>query len=327
MIRNLVSLTAFTVLVFQLPHRVLAQSQVTLTVYGTSDIFGAGLTSPPPLYGSHGPGTAGGTLPPGHLLPPGSAGNVVTFANVTGTFRGCNVSSPLCLPVNPDGVALSGAATGGTNLSSYGGISGIEDDNRFGFLVGVFTPAGGCTAPAPPFVNFTYSSGNPSFSPLLCQTFFVGDGLTGNGTGTVQRFIIPVGATAVYLGFADGSGAQGTPGYYDDNTGSMTATVTSAGPAEQILPQVAFGGSWYTGLYFTNIASTPVSFTVSFIGDDGTPLTIPAIGASSMTVHLAGRGTASRKFQTPVHWCKDMSRRHCLPGSRATPSSARASPA
>jgi hypothetical protein len=28
----------------------------------------------------------------------------------------------------------------------------------------------------------------------------------------------------------------------------------------------------YTALYFTNLTSTPVSFTVSFIGDDGSPL-------------------------------------------------------
>jgi hypothetical protein len=60
----------------------------------------------------------------------------------------------------------------------------------------------------------------------------------------------------------------------------------------QILPQPAFGGGWYTALYFTNISSTPISFTVSFIGDDGNPLTVPALSGSSVMVNLASRGTA-----------------------------------
>jgi hypothetical protein len=84
------------------------------------------------------------------------------------------------------------------------------------------------------------------------------------------------------------------PGSGSQNTG-LSATIT--GPPTvtsgvQVLPQLAFGGGWYTALYFTNITSTPVSFTVSFIGDDGNPLTIPTLGASSMTVNLAARGTA-----------------------------------
>jgi hypothetical protein len=59
----------------------------------------------------------------------------------------------------------------------------------------------------------------------------------------------------------------------------------------QILPQLAFGGGWYTALYFTNISSTPVSFTVNFIGNDGNPLNVPAVNGSSVTVNLAARGT------------------------------------
>ena len=55
---------------------------------------------------------------------------------------------------------------------------------------------------------------------------------------------------------------------------------------------MAFGGGWYTALYFTNITGSPISFGVNFIGDDGNPLTIPALGGSSATINLAARGTA-----------------------------------
>jgi len=59
-----------------------------------------------------------------------------------------------------------------------------------------------------------------------------------------------------------------------------------------VLPQLAFGGGWYTALYFTNTNTAPVSFMVSFIGNDGNPLIVPALGGSSVTVNLAARGTA-----------------------------------
>jgi hypothetical protein len=72
-------------------------------------------------------------------------------------------------------------------------------------------------------------------------------------------------------------------------------TLTSAAPASSsssILPQLAFGGGWYTALYFTNTTSAPVSFMVNFTGDDGNSLTIPALGGSSVSVNLAARGAA-----------------------------------
>ena len=65
----------------------------------------------------------------------------------------------------------------------------------------------------------------------------------------------------------------------------------AGGQTPQVLPQLAFGGGWYTALYFTNISSAPASFTVEFIGNDGKPLTVPAVGGSSVTVNLNARGT------------------------------------
>jgi hypothetical protein len=72
----------------------------------------------------------------------------------------------------------------------------------------------------------------------------------------------------------------------------VALTATSVGTVTKILPQLAFGGGWYTAIYFTNISGVPVSFTVNFIGNDGNPLTVSALSGSSMTVKLAARGTA-----------------------------------
>ena len=73
---------------------------------------------------------------------------------------------------------------------------------------------------------------------------------------------------------------------------AVSVVVATPLPVTRILPQLAFGGSWYTALYFTNTNTAPVSFTASFTGNDGNPLTIPALGGSSVTLNLAARGTA-----------------------------------
>jgi hypothetical protein len=64
-------------------------------------------------------------------------------------------------------------------------------------LVGVFVATGGPTGAAPTALNYTTTSStsSSSYTPLLDQTFFIGDGLTGNGSGTEQEFYIPSGAT------------------------------------------------------------------------------------------------------------------------------------
>ena len=59
-----------------------------------------------------------------------------------------------------------------------------------------------------------------------------------------------------------------------------------------MLPQFAFGGGWYSALYFTNLTGSPVSFPVNFVGDAGAPLNVPALGGSTTNVNLAAHGTA-----------------------------------
>ncbi|MCE2694196.1 MAG: hypothetical protein LW645_08015 [Verrucomicrobiaceae bacterium] len=90
-----------------------------------------------------------------------------------------------------------------TNMSSFGGISGIQHGSRTMFLTGVYTDGTELASGGPPILDFT-SDGFASVAPLLNQAFFIGDGLTGTGSGSVQHFAIPTGAARLFLGFADG---------------------------------------------------------------------------------------------------------------------------
>ena len=107
------------------------------------------------------------------------------------------------------------------NVSSFGGISGIVHTNRSGFLVGVFLDDSEPIAGSEP-ARLTFS--NPedftSLSPLLRQTFFIGDGRTDAG-GVVQSFVAPAGATRIYFGFVDAFIYIGLPGQFQDNSGRM----------------------------------------------------------------------------------------------------------
>ena len=98
------------------------------------------------------------------------------------------------------------------------------------FLAGLFlddsVPAG--TAPARlDFSSTALGTNFSSLSPLLNQTFFIGDGLTATGSGLQQQFSVPDTATRLFLGFIDGADFQGDPTFYSNNDGSFVATFSA----------------------------------------------------------------------------------------------------
>jgi hypothetical protein len=122
------------------------------------------------------------------------------------------------------------------DMQAAGGISGMllfeetPADRRVMFLTGVFTTASGPDGTAPSRLDFSSTStsvpGGRSFttlSPLVDQLFYVGDGLTGEGSGSLQTFIVPDEATHLYLGLIDGSRFIHGPDFYDNNAGSFSA--------------------------------------------------------------------------------------------------------
>jgi hypothetical protein len=94
---------------------------------------------------------------------------------------------------------------------------------------------------APPTLTFYVSDSSqggiqtdfPGLRPRIGQVFFIGDGLTGTGTGSAQVFVVPPTATHLYLGFVDGCGDDVPPGCYSDNAGAV-ATIFLL----QTLPQL-----------------------------------------------------------------------------------------
>jgi hypothetical protein len=199
-----------------------------LTISGDSNIFGAGKTSAPAPGGG-----LGGQLPPMFNFA-AVAGQVLTFSNISGSLYVSGFSAN-STNGNGDGGYLSG-----TNILSYGGISGIRNDNAFAFLVGVFLNNSEPTGSGPLALDFTNNTSFAELAPQLNQTFFIGDGLTGSGSGNIQRFLVPDQATRLFLGFTDGNIDQGfppipgLPGYYSDNAGSVVANFEIQSAAEPV---------------------------------------------------------------------------------------------
>ena len=172
--------------------------------------FGAGHGAAP------GPGGGGGgSLPVLKTLPPG-IGRTVQFTSVTGT-----ISFGSCCPTTGG----DGSATGSSlDHPLWGGLAGTSFAARGRYLVGVFLDDTEPMDPAPARLSFVDGSFT-SLSPGLRQIFFVGDGLTGEGVGSVQTFHVPDTATRLYLGFQDRCpNIPDQPGWYADNTGSLSIT-------------------------------------------------------------------------------------------------------
>ena len=182
----------------------------TVTVDATANIYGAGHTTPPAPGGS-----GAGSLPTLVALPPGT-GRVLLITAATGTIKyGSNI------PANgPDGITPATACS----LANQSGISGTTvPAGRF--LAGVFIDNTEPQDPPPARLVLT-STAFTSLSPGLRQTFFLGDGLTGTGTGATQVFNIPDSATRLYMGVHDSSVCGGPVCCYGDNSGKFTLTLS-----------------------------------------------------------------------------------------------------
>ena len=157
----------------------------------------------------------------------------LTFRSITGAWT-CQEGK---LGYGPDGHTAGYYATAGgaTSFKSIGLLSGYSQTDFVGPLVGVFLEDS-LPAAAPSALRFYVSNSSEGgiqtdfsiLNPEIGQVFFVGDGITGTGAGSVQAFVVPSRATHLYLGYVDNcQGASKTgPGCYGDNLGSMTVIAT-----------------------------------------------------------------------------------------------------
>ena len=207
----------------------------------------------------------------------------VSIAGPTDAYTLMNAYGP---PAGQQIATIQFVGTGGASLS-FPLIAGqdIRDYNQGGFANTLSNGIKGVEA----LNAFTCND------PANC----LGSGGTGNvQTGAHHTYVIDEQHYSLGTAFAGQTLTQII--ITDTRNGSVPAILgatVESGSAETaaptaVLPQLAFGGGWYTALYFTNLNSTAVSFTVNFVAGDGSPLDIPALNGTSVDVNLAARGTA-----------------------------------
>lgn len=121
------------------------------------------------------------------------------------------------------GSGCPGFTPDGTGLFANAAENGISGSNApVDALLGVFLGAGQPDASAAP-AALDFSAGAlgiefTTLAPALKQVFFIGDGQTAGGV--VQQFLVPEGATRLYLATHDGYG-------WYNNSGVISVTVSA----------------------------------------------------------------------------------------------------
>lgn len=197
-----------------------ARADITVTVQATTDIWLAGQPSGSGVTGYFGPDTAPDNSPVG--ISGVTAGSIITFSATgstsvdtscfAGPDGGCYGDQSSFSP-SPADAAYNGPADAliGVFLNSTAGPPAINSSGvPTGFVSGLD-------------YQINANMGLGSYSPTLNQIFFIGDGLTGTGTGSTQDFYVPTGATTLYLAVADSVG--GSTG----NDGSLKVGVQGEG--------------------------------------------------------------------------------------------------
>jgi hypothetical protein len=164
--------------------------------------------------------------------------------------------------------------------------------------------AGVTSATGPTSTDFP--NGNPAVINLSWTAQVVNGGTTvvwthaGGGTGNFNS-VQHVYGFSITAEAPNGTAALATNGFSRDINyplpgGGFGLDIigNAVGPANTtsvVLPQIAFGGGWYSAVYFTNTATTNASFAVNYTAANGTPLLIPAVGRSVETLNLGPQAT------------------------------------
>lgn len=202
-------------------------ASITVIVPGTANLW---------LAGQPNGTTAGGTdSAPGQSPVQVTGLPILPGATISFSATGCvsNVSTPPCNGT-PDG------NTGGTFAThpAENGVSSIR--TPLNSLIGVFLDDSQPTPPVFPGYDYTTGVGLNfvTWVPALRQPFFIGDGLAPGGD--VHEFVVPVGATRLFLGAMDDS-ASG------DNTGRMVVTAATEAVPEP--STIALAGAALAALF------------------------------------------------------------------------------
>jgi hypothetical protein len=260
----------------------LCQNQVNLTVDATMDIYRAG---------GYNDGSDG--IAPVVYSFPARAFQTLAFSSVSGAWT----NSPAVPPFGPDGIDQPP----NLHIPGAGPLAGYGSTDFVGGMVGIFLEDS-LPASAPPPLQFYVSNSADggiqtdfkTLSPKIGQVFFIGDGLTGTGSGAVQVFAVPATATHLSLGFVD-SCTNIVPGCYSDNAGSLSAifqlnqyvpdwvdpTLSSAPSAREVAAMAYDSATHSTVLFGGSSAFFPgVSYADTWIWRGGWTQLSPAAAPS-----------------------------------------------
>ena len=144
----------------------------------------------------------------------------------------------------------------------------------------------------------TVTASSGSGTPMGSVTFNLGSTTLGSSTlsgsgGAAQATLAVTGSHFAVGGNSITANYGGDANYLSSSSASVTVTVTTPGwPAgTKILPQVAFGGGYYSALYFANTTASAVSFTVSFVNENAGAMNVPSAGGASAVVSIPPYGT------------------------------------
>ena len=100
-------------------------------------------------------------------------------------------------------VAFAGSYIATNTAGSEHGLSNLYAPINSIVAVFVNDHVPGTSGTTPPALNFSTAASRDfaSLSPQLNQIFFIGDGRTSGGT--VQQFLVPAGATRLFIGDMD----------------------------------------------------------------------------------------------------------------------------
>lgn len=123
-------------------------------------------------------------------------------------------------------------------------------------------------------------------------------GTTGSNSWEVDWTAPAAGSGAVTF-YAAGNAANNSSSNVGDSIYTTSTQITEASDTpvtgkKYILPQLAFGGGWYSAMYFSNTTNASVQVGVSFYAANGSALSVPLVGVgpvSTHTVTIAARAT------------------------------------
>jgi Flp pilus assembly protein TadG len=203
-----------------------AGSSTTINVSGKADPWLAGMpTGTTANYTNQGWTDSAPSESPVEATATGTGITLTAGKAVQFKFTGSVSYYPGTQPFDPDGdpgwLIDNYYAAGQSNNAEHG-IANITAPLTS--VIGVFLdgnqPDSPAAGPAPAALDFSSlaSQNFSTLSPQLKQPFFIGDGLMQDGV-TLQNFIVPAGATRLYIGVMDGQ-------QWSDNSGSLSTTVT-----------------------------------------------------------------------------------------------------